>query len=497
MEAAKRRKQWISGVYVLIGVFDLWLASRIPYTHDDWDWGLAVGWHQLISANINSRYAGNFAEVVMTRSEGAKTLLMGGGYFVLPYLIARIAFGKEADAGKRVTGFIVANLLILTMDRQIWRQTYGWVAGFANFSLSACFMLAMMERGLSVLNRTLPGKQRDPVHWAGLFALSLCGQLFLENLAIFMVLFCLLVWGIWLARTKTVSWEYTAMTAGALVGLGIMFSSRIYGALFSTGTAVGGYRRMIFRGEDSLGMKILSILHQAISLFYKIWENNLALCLCILFLLSVLSLRGRNKKPLFAAVNSLISIYFILNRCVSISPRPSFTVLVNFSFFLMVGLETILLFHKEKAHMFRLLAVWASAPAVIMPLALITETGARLFFTSNILLCLFAVQLLTLVLRNLPDSTCGRIWQMCLLCAVVLFGHYGRIYYDIGQCKFQREALIAEAVRTEADGIVLPAYPHGEYLWEPDPTSPERWGFFRDFYGIPADMDIQIESLDR
>lgn len=136
--------------------------------------------------------------------------------------------------------------------------------------------------------------------------------------------------------------------------------------------------------------------------------------------------------------------------------------------------------------------VWVSAPAVIMPLALITETGARLFFTSNTILSLFAAQLLAMLLKNVPDSVCRRIFLLCLLCAAVLFGHYGRIYYDIGACKSRRDALIAETIKKGADEIVLPAYPHREYLWEPDPTSPERWVFFREFYGIPEDVDIQI-----
>ena len=43
--------------YVLFYLFYLWMAWQIPYTHDDWDWGLDIGLTQLFYATINSRYA--------------------------------------------------------------------------------------------------------------------------------------------------------------------------------------------------------------------------------------------------------------------------------------------------------------------------------------------------------------------------------------------------------------------------------------------------------
>ena len=69
---------------VATGAFYIYLAAQIPYTHDDWDWGLSNGWEQLLTANINSRYSGNFLEVLMTRSGVFKTLFMGLSFCALP-----------------------------------------------------------------------------------------------------------------------------------------------------------------------------------------------------------------------------------------------------------------------------------------------------------------------------------------------------------------------------------------------------------------------------
>ena len=38
----------------------LWIAWRVPDTHDDWDWGLPTGLRWLFSGELNNRYCGSF-----------------------------------------------------------------------------------------------------------------------------------------------------------------------------------------------------------------------------------------------------------------------------------------------------------------------------------------------------------------------------------------------------------------------------------------------------
>ena len=79
-----KKPHFDSLIYILFAVFYLWLAAQIPYTHDDWDWGLEVGMQQWLTASVNSRYVGNFFEIIMTRSVFLKTVIMGGTFFLLP-----------------------------------------------------------------------------------------------------------------------------------------------------------------------------------------------------------------------------------------------------------------------------------------------------------------------------------------------------------------------------------------------------------------------------
>ena len=68
-----KNKFFIISSFLMFFVY-LWVAAQIPYTHDDWDWGLQLGMQHLLSADINSRYTGNLIEVMITRNTALKIL---------------------------------------------------------------------------------------------------------------------------------------------------------------------------------------------------------------------------------------------------------------------------------------------------------------------------------------------------------------------------------------------------------------------------------------
>ena len=80
-----RLSKYVCGFIFLAALcFCFWLASKIPYTHDDWHWGISAGFQEFISAAVNSRYAGNLLVVIMTRSAFLKTVIIGATLFLLP-----------------------------------------------------------------------------------------------------------------------------------------------------------------------------------------------------------------------------------------------------------------------------------------------------------------------------------------------------------------------------------------------------------------------------
>ena len=83
---------------------------------------------------------------------------------------------------------------------------------------------------------------------------------------------------------------------------------------------------------------------------------------------------------------------------------------------------------------------------------------------------------------------------VCLVLALVAGVRWGHIYADIGAVSRERNAMLAQARRGEVASVTLPAYPHPEALWYPDPNNEYRVPYFREFYGIPDGVEVSFES---
>ena len=485
MRVNERKKICIYGIFL---IFYLWLAAQIPYTHDDWDWGLPVGMEQFLTASLNSRYVGNFFEVVMTRSPFLKTVIMGAGFFLLPYVTA-CAISRDSE--ERMSVFLLANVLILSIDSYIWRQTCGWIAGYANFCLSAIFLLVITGRCLRVFDEQLSGSGKLSGRILALSAVCLAGQLFIENVAIFVFLMTLLVNGIYWYRAKRLSGEYLAILAAAGVGLAIMFSSSIFRSLWNTGTAVDGYRQLLITSDADLLTVIRQCLYQAKALPFRIWVNNRYLCIAITVLMSVLLLQKDTGKDwlkyLCCAANGGMLMFLLQDLYMG----GWLGIIAGMVFFAVITVSLIVVFGDDMWKLLKMLAVWLSPVGVILPIIFTTEMGERLFFTSNVMLILFAGELLCTCLHTKGKK--NTVYALLLGIALVLLAGYGQIYHAVGAAKEERYALIETAVTAGKEEIRLPRYPYQEYLWYPEPTVEERVGYFKAFYGIPQDVTVIFE----
>jgi hypothetical protein len=80
--------------------------------------------------------------------------------------------------------------------------------------------------------------------------------------------------------------------------------------------------------------------------------------------------------------------------------------------------------------------------------------------------------------------------------AAVLLGLCVRwivIYKAIGDESRVRKLQIETAIANGDNYIYFEKFPYDDYLWFPDPTGPTRIGWYKDFYGIPEDIDIVFE----
>lgn len=503
-------------IYLIIAVFYLWMAAQVPYTHDDWIWGSAVGMEEFLHATANSRYVGNFFEVVMTRSEFLKVAFMGVSYFLIPFLLMRIAAKDQEimEPDRQLLLFLLCNCLILTMNRVMWREVYGWTAGFANFGISALFLLLWLKELLKAFDSELEDKRDSPGKVILYLAASFCGQLFIENLAIYCVLLACVLCGIYYYRFRKVPCRVLAMGIGAVGGLIVMFSSNIYQSLFTTGHAVGGVRSILIVGVESFSYAVSKFAVQAGGLFVRLYFNNFALSMLVLAAFSCVLRRKKEKITIrfytrFKFFNYMLLIVFAAWFFYE-QQTPEDLIVTNYLqwvlsnicqfmlsgiYFCVITMEVFCCFEGKTRE--KLLALWLSSPLLIAPLLVTTEMGQRLFFTTNIAVLLFVVLIISDLMEATTALTLKRAGFLAAFIAVFLFGFYGQMYSDIGACKDTRENLINEALMMGQKVIKQPSFPHDEYLHGEDPAEGWRVPSYKEFYGIPADVELIFESLNQ
>lgn len=494
-------------VILVTAVFYFYIAFQVPYTGDDWDWGLDIGLQHLLTADINSRYAGNLTVVLMTRSKLLQTLIMGCAYLALPGLmVAVVTDGKILRRPMQsVLLFLAANCLLLTMDKAIWQQTYGWISGFANYGISAVLLTVCILLAMPLFRQELPEQSGKPVRLLSFFLLGLVIQLFLENLAIFMVLFGIVVCLVSFLREKKIRRQYGALLAGTAVGLVIMFGNSMYIDLMRTGTALGNGRKMVSDGSG--GLIVGALENFAREMATLIWENNVVICCSISVLLILLWICGSRRELkrwewLAVAIDMLSIPYFVVFTHLEYGKfflqrfglLDAFEVLVNVGYFSVVALQVVLLFRERPWHMWKLLLIWLGAPGVLLPLTVVLDEGGRFYLTSNVFLILFALFLLEEWLRCLPERSAKAVLLLALSAMLSCSLFYFFLYRGIGICTRERMQIIAQARETGEKEITLPAYPYmvRDYVWWGEPGEEYREVYFREFFGLEPDVEMNF-----
>ena len=73
----KKEKRQVVICVMVIWLFFVWIISRTPYGIDDWSWGTSGGVEDFLSGRLNGRYVGNLLEIMVSRSQFLKTILIG------------------------------------------------------------------------------------------------------------------------------------------------------------------------------------------------------------------------------------------------------------------------------------------------------------------------------------------------------------------------------------------------------------------------------------
>ena len=485
MVRGKRVLYW--GTLALLLAGWLYIAWNIPYTWDDWDWGLPEGVERWLSGELNNRYAGTCFVLLMTRSQLIKTAVIAGSMVLIPLLL-----GLLAGRGRLERGFplaLVSAALLLTTPMYSWQQTLGWVSAFANFVVAAVFLLAVLllwQRAVQA--QSAPGGRGGL--GATLFFLCLTAQLFAENLTL--ILNCAaLVCALWAMGTGRSHLPAMCSLGGCLLGAALMFYNPLYGGLASSGQAVDGVRHLIAGPEAGLGGLLFAAGERFLTEVLPWLFENFPGAAALASAGCVWRLIRRGVRWYVTLPVGLWMVCYCAQNWIYLEqmrlwgewtlPWP---LLRGPGALLQLALMAGILLTDRGERRPTWLLLLLAAVGLLAPFALVEDSGARCSFLSAVVLLVLGASLLA----DFP-------WRPWLTAAAGLglaagLAFHIQVYSVIGRSEAIRQSQMDQAVAQGADQVVLPTEGWAYcYCWQRNP-SPARADYFRRFYGLPEGMEL-------
>lgn len=491
----KIRAEWI--VYLVIFVVFLYIGYRVPYCHDEWQWGLDKRIELMKNGfrNYNGRYLGNILALIITRSVLAKALILALGVVWLMHVL----FGnvrqnqkrgqmQERAAEKQIFLLLGIAFFILAVPVTLFQQSYGWPAAFVNFVPPVILFLIYYN-----WTEELYIRKKERFTWfqsLAVIPLGIAVQLFSEHITIFAV-----AYGVWillytLVRYRKVYAVQVNFLWASVLGAVIMFSN-------------GAYSRAA-DGSDKNKEIYTTLGGMAKQFICKIWYhlalNNWILNTVLAGLLLFLIIK-KNQKNIRNVCMTIVfcgySVYSIFHK---IYPQWVFdsnemlnhgiNTMLSMLFFACVLLCVWLYVDREER--ISICILYLASVAVAMPLLAANPIGARCFYVSYIFQVLAVVKLFQYLLE---ESEISLFYPICVggmaVCVVAVI--YMRMFLAIGQVNDYRTELIRTGVEQGQKEIVLPILPYGEYCWQTVPPN-EVWARrFKKFYHIPDDVTVRFE----
>lgn len=482
-------KRWFQGTaLVLFLLACLFIAWNVPYTHDDWDWGLDTSWELWRSGAMNSRYAGTLFVLLMTRSPLFKALAMGGTLFLLPLLCARLAAG--ARSGRSFPLILLAGAALFAMPMISWRQVFGWVSAFSNFVLGGLFLLLVLvlwQRAFS------PGK--EPPLWLSLvlFPCCLAAQLFAENITAVLLGASFVVAGYALAARRARLPALVSLV-GCCLGAWLMFCNPLYTDLVSSGQALEGIRHLSFSLDDPPLVVVRTVLVRYFSSYHTLpglFESFPAVTAllgagCVWRLVR----RGASKwtaaaAGLWTGVYSLFCTWMMHHLILDPQWAHPWPLLRAAAPVIQLLLAVLVIAGERPGTRSSRILLLLAAAGMLLPFAILVEGGPRCAFPSALCLLLCGLSLL----EDFPWPRWSRLLAALALAAAV--GLHVWAYALIGRNEAVRMEQVRLAVEEGVPTAVFPTEPLTYYyFWGRNPGTQERAESFRQFYGLPEDVEL-------
>ena len=428
------------------------LCGLFPLTGDDWfreELGrrltgptdlletVLAGWR-----TYNGRILGN----LLAYAAGSRRLLRE--LLRAAFLFGTVRLAAGHGGFRTVWGTFLTAAALLALPRDMFAQIYPWAAGFFNYVPPAALALAALRMLEDLFaERPVPG---GVPRAAAVFLLGLCGALFVEHVTLYGVWAgaVLLVWS-W--RRGIASAPVAAFCAGTLLGAILLFLSPSYGLIWGGGAYSAG---LWANAGENLPVVVSGLISRCPVLYLTLTALGLAW-----FAAS----RRTGPDRLLAALLALGCGCFILCGLRGKWTGGEALAAVLWGAALWAGCWRWLPKGERRN---RALFFLASAGVGALPLLAVSPIGPRCLYWSYVCLVISAGNLLSALPLGLLPRRPVRGTALGLAVGVLAF--YLALFLPIHALEGERLAALEEAVAQGRREVVLPAYPHGEYLWEGD-----------------------------
>lgn len=488
------KKHWKLILYILIGALFLYIAYNVPYCHDEWEWGTAHRWELFKNGfkDYNGRYLGNILALIITKSVWAKTAVMTiGALCVIKAVDVGIKRTAERCGTAHAEPFLLtfAAFLLIALPQTLFRQSYGWSAAFVNFVPPVFLFLIFFNWSEQVY-------VADEINYSKMQLLAaapiaIATQLFSEHITVFTVLYALWITLFAAVKFKKLHAVHITYLVSSVIGAAIMFSNGAYG---NAADNTDGYKHISFTVSGIIEQFCNNISDH---LFLNNRLLNIALAGILIALIAIKKKKGI-AHALLTVVLAGYSVFglwykthpdwvFVNNADLNNKIKTAFALLFALCVFISLCIIT------DKREKYPIMILYLSSFAVAAPLLVANPIGARCFYISYVFEVLTVIKLLTVLLSELSVKELFYPQIFVIAATVIVALSLVRTFSYVGRADRVRADIIEREVSSGATEITLPKLPYYQYYWitVPPTDSWEEW--FKEFYGIPKNVDVKFE----
>lgn len=488
-------------ISIALVMFFFFFAKQVPYSHDDWQWASQAKWDLMLNGfeNYNGRYLGNLLEILITRNVLAKNIAMSVGMLAIIWVVYKF-INNNAKSKDKTALFILTSLLCLAIPRELFRQTYSWIAAFINFvpPVILIVLYLLIVRKVFKENDLSYSTTKYPI-WATLLMipLGISTQLFSEHTTVYVVALAAFIVFYTYIKYRRFSSLQVVYLVSTIIGALIMFSN---GAYFNAATNTDGYKEI---STTALSIASLYVNQISSNLFLNNYLlNTLIAVLCVIIVQKYMKYYKSKVTNIIGNIQIFIlSTYALYSLCYKLYPAwkiftsaqktAGFNAIYSLVFFFTV-LSVILIYIEGYGLKMNMFMIYGSSLAVAMPLIVAQPIGPRCFFASYVFMIITTLQLFVYVLNDSNfDFSSFSIMLGSLLVMLCVF--YASIFVDVGTSDRYRAKLINDAVSKGDKSITLYRLPYENYFWTTVPPDAHWESFFKEFYNIPSDVELEFK----